>query len=297
MKIGLPRALLYYRYGKFWQEFLAGLGHQVILSRETDKSIVQDGLGRVPSEVCLPIKILAGHVMDLASRVDVVFLPRIVWLGECLYACPKMIGIVDICRMMMFRAGSRLMAPTVKGNFFWSHFRAGLGLGSNPYDVFCALKKAKPLLAPATQQSELPPQRRRIGLIGHFYNTEDAYVARPVIETFKQSGYLVLTKEGLAPELLLSREGRAGTIRWFFERELYNAFRFFLHQTDGICVIVSMGCGPDSLIAEFMREEAAAAAVPFLELVIDEHTGSAGLVTRVEAFVELLHRVRPFADV
>lgn len=294
MKIGLPRALLYYRYGRFWEEFITGLGHKVVVSRKTDRSIVQEGVGRVPSEVCLPIKILAGHVMELAGRVDVVFMPRVVWLREGLYACPKMIGIVDLCRMML-GTESRLLAPTVKGNLFSPHFRAGLRLNPNPFDVLRAWNRAKNRLVFVSRQTELPPGEKRIGVIGHFYNTGDAYIAQPVVETFEQHGYRILTKEDLAPEELLSRHGRAGTIRWVYERELYNAFRFFLHRTDGICVVVSMGCGPDSLVAEFMREEAAAARVPFLQLVIDEHTGFAGIVTRVEAFVELLHRSRPVA--
>jgi predicted nucleotide-binding protein (sugar kinase/HSP70/actin superfamily) len=75
-----------------------------------------------------------------------------------------------------------------------------------------------------------------------------------------------------------------------YERELYNAFRYMVDKVDGVCVLVSMGCGPDSLVAEFMREEAKQKGVPFLQLVLDEHTGTAGLVTRVEAFVELAER-------
>lgn len=292
MRIGLPRALLYYRYGRFWEDFLTGLGHQVVVSPKTDRSIVQSGVERVPSEVCLPIKILAGHVMELADRVDVVFLPRVVWLGDGLYACPKMIGIVDICRMML-GSGRRLLAPKVKGNLLSSHFRCGLRLDPNPFAVLRAVRRARRQLVPSSRETGFPTGEKRIGLVGHFYNTGDAYVAQPVVETFEQNGYRVLTKEDLAPQLLLSRQGRAGSIRWVYERELYNAFRFFLRIADGICVVVSMGCGPDSLVAEFMREEAAAARVPFLELIIDEHTGVAGLVTRVEAFVELLHRIRP----
>jgi len=36
----------------------------------------------------------------------------------------------------------------------------------------------------------------------------------------------------------------------------------------------------------------AAADIPFLQLVIDEHTGTAGVVTRIEAFLELAERRR-----
>jgi predicted nucleotide-binding protein (sugar kinase/HSP70/actin superfamily) len=94
----------------------------------------------------------------------------------------------------------------------------------------------------------------------------------------------------LPEKVLRSRRGFARNIRWVYERELYNAFRFLVDKVNGVCMIVSMGCGPDSLVAEFMREEAQQRDIPFLQLVIDEHTGTAGIVTRIEAFLELAER-------
>ena len=90
--------------------------------------------------------------------------------------------------------------------------------------------------------------------------------------------------------VLRRRDGFAGSIRWVYERELFNAFRYLVDKVDGVCMIVSMGCGPDSLVAEFMRQETTARDIPFLQLIIDEHTGTAGLVTRIEAFIELAER-------
>jgi len=289
MKVGIPRALLYYRYGRFWEEFLTGLGTELVVTRKTDKALVQQGLSLVPSEVCLPIKIVAGHLAELRGQVDAVFFPRVNWLEDRLYACPKMIGIVDLARMMLGK-DTRLIAPSIKGDFLWAHFRAGLELVPNPIGVLRALNRARRFLSGADRLPEFRPGEKRIGLIGHFYNIEDDFVAQAIVATFKSHGYRVLTKEELPAGLLRSRAGFAGNIRWVYERELYNAFRFLRDKVDGMCVVVSMGCGPDSLVAEFMREEAQAAGVSFLQLVIDEHTGFAGLVTRVEAFIELAER-------
>ena len=43
------------------------------------------------------------------------------------------------------------------------------------------------------------------------------------------------------------------------------------------------GCGPNSFIKHFFAREV---GKPFLTLQIDEHTASAGLVTRLEAFLD-----------
>jgi predicted nucleotide-binding protein (sugar kinase/HSP70/actin superfamily) len=289
MKVGLPRALLYHRYGRFWEEYLTALGAEVVVSRRTDKALLETGLGLVPSEVCLPIKIIAGHLKDLEGRVDTIFLPRMMWLEDTLYACPKMIGIVDLARMML-RPEMRLIAPAIRGDFMFRHFLAGLALNPNPVRVAQALSRAQKHIPVHTDVPDFPAGEKRIGLISHFYNLEDDFISGAIVDTFKQHGYRICTKDELPQHVLIDRAGMAGNIRWVYERELYNAFRFLLGRVDGMCLIVSMGCGPDSLVAEFMREEAREQDVPFLELVIDEHTGTAGVTTRIEAFAELAER-------
>jgi len=307
MKVGIPRALLYHRYGRFWEAFLAGLGAEVVVSRRTDKVLLQNGLGHVSGEICLPIKIMAGHIEELAGQVDVLFLPRLMWLEDKLYACPKMIGIVDIARMMLASAATvgqqgsaapvgqrgdrtRLVAPMIKGEFWLPHFRAGMAICGNPLRVVRALASARSLLPQHDTIPEFPAGEKRIALIGHFYNIEDDFISRPMVDTFTGHGYRICIKDELPERVLRSRQGFARKIRWVYERELYNAFRFLVDKVNGVCVIVSMGCGPDSLVAEFMREEAQQQDIPFLQLVIDEHTGTAGIVTRIEAFLELAER-------
>ena len=295
MRIGLPRALLYYRYGRFWEEYLSGLGADVVLSRPTDADLLQRGLAVVSSEVCLPIKIAAGHVLDLADRVDTIFLPRMFSLDDGLYACPKMIGIVDVCRMMLGNR-VRLIAPVIKGDLYGPHFRAGLAICRNPFRVAQAISRARAALEEERPEPAFPKGEKRVALIGHFYNTGDGYVADAIIQGFRSRGYRVVCKDDLPQGVLRSRAGFSRNIRWVYERELYNAFRFLVDKVSGVCVIVSMGCGPDSLVAEFMREEAQQRDVPFLQLVVDEHTGTAGIVTRVEAFLELAERRRARAS-
>ncbi len=289
MRVGVPRALLYHRYGQFWHKFLTELGADVVVSRRTDKALLADGLAVVPSEVCIPIKIAAGHIRDLADKTDAIFFPRLLWLQDKLYACPKMIGIVDIARMVL-GPNRRVIAPVIKGSLWFAHFRAGVAISGSPVRTAVALARARRFLPRQEALPDYPAGERRIGLISHFYNLEDDFISGAVTATLREHGYRICTKDELPQRLLASRDGLAGKIRWAYERELYNAFRFLLPRVDGICLLVSMGCGPDSLVAEFMRKEATERDVPFLELVIDEHTGTAGLVTRIEAFLELTER-------
>lgn len=289
--IGIPRALLYHRFGVFWQKYFAALGFEVRVSSGTTKQTLERGLGKVSSEVCLPIKIIAGHIEELKDSVDYLFLPRLVWLRDQLYACPKMIGISDLARVTMVKS-ARVLAPTIKGDFVLPHLQTGLALTRNPAKVWSAYQKAKPSLRRSSSLPDFPVDQPKIALVSHFYNLGDRYVAQDILDTLKQAGMRVYTKEDLPASVLSSDEGVASSIRWLYERELYNAFRYYSDKVDGICTVVSFGCGPDSLVTEIMAQEARGLKVPFTQLVVDEHTGKAGIVTRLEAFVDTVARRR-----
>jgi predicted nucleotide-binding protein (sugar kinase/HSP70/actin superfamily) len=289
--VGIPQALLFHRYGGFWKRFLTELGFEVKISGPTTKQTVERGLSKVSSEVCLPLKIMAGHTEELKDSVDYLFIPRLVWMQDCLYACPKMIGFPDIARLGA-PASCKVVAPCIKGDFVLAHIRAGLALTLDPVRTIRAYRRARKELREIERLPEFTPGEPRIALITHFYNRGDRYVAQDIIETLGALGFRLYTKEDLPTHVLRSSDGLAGAIRWVYERELYNAFRFYAGKVDGICAVVSFGCGPDSLVVELMQQEAKELKVPFTQLVVDEHTGRAGVVTRLEAFVDTIARRR-----
>jgi predicted nucleotide-binding protein (sugar kinase/HSP70/actin superfamily) len=62
------------------------------------------------------------------------------------------------------------------------------------------------------------------------------------------------------------------------------------NKIDGIIVLNAFGCGPDSLMVERIIRKAKQFNKPIINLTIDEQTGEAGFVTRIEAFVDMLFR-------
>ena len=77
MKIGIPRALLYYKNEKLWTTFFDKIGVDYIISPETTREIVSNGSKFAVDEACLPVKIFLGHVYYLIDKCDYIFLPRI----------------------------------------------------------------------------------------------------------------------------------------------------------------------------------------------------------------------------
>jgi predicted nucleotide-binding protein (sugar kinase/HSP70/actin superfamily) len=292
MKIGIPQALFYFRYGQFWEQFFQNLGFDVIISPKTNKQILEKGLKKVSSEICLPIKIICGHIDILKDSVDAIFLPRFIELNHGLYTCPKMIGIVDLARMQVGppKADCEILSPKIKDNFMYAHFLTGLKLTRNPLKVAKALNNAIPYLTNHKKPPNNDTRKQKILLLSHFYNLCDDFIGKDIISSFEDCGLEITTKEDLPETILKSDQGFAKNIRWVYERELYNAFYYNLDKVDGICNIISFGCGPDSLIGEIMINEAAEKKVPFLQLIIDEHTSKTGVNTRIEAFSEIIKK-------
>ena len=73
--VGIPRALLFYRFGVLWTTFFESIGRTVVVSEPTDKAIADGGDRLSVDECCLASKVFIGHVESLAGRCDAVFVP------------------------------------------------------------------------------------------------------------------------------------------------------------------------------------------------------------------------------
>ncbi|MFA7688836.1 MAG: acyl-CoA dehydratase activase-related protein, partial [Bacilli bacterium] len=98
IKIGIPRAGLYYKYGKLWETFFNELDCEIILSPETNKEILTNGINYSIDESCLSSKIYMGHINYLKDKVDYILVPRIVCFGKDEDVCVKFNALYDIVR-------------------------------------------------------------------------------------------------------------------------------------------------------------------------------------------------------
>jgi len=94
-RIGIPRALMFYRYLPLWRTFFEVLGWEVIVSdgREKREKIVYF------EDSCLPMKMLVTHAVQLKDKVDHLFIPRLVSVHRTTIMCPKFRGAPDIVRL------------------------------------------------------------------------------------------------------------------------------------------------------------------------------------------------------
>lgn len=70
------------------------------------------------------------------------------------------------------------------------------------------------------------------------------------------------------------------------------AVKFAQEGFDGIIQIFPLSCMPEIVAGSILPKIQDAYKVPIMSLIVDEHTGQAGIQTRLEAFVDLLERTR-----
>ncbi|MFH1151181.1 MAG: acyl-CoA dehydratase activase-related protein [Actinomycetota bacterium] len=324
--IGIPRALSYYRYYPLWKKLLEGMGAQVVLSRATGKRLLEDGVRHCVDDICVPVKLYYGHVLDVAGRCDAIFISRVVSVEktrEDTYTCPKLIGLPDMIKssldglppLLEFvmdaqacslkssakRLGSELGATT-------SQVRSALSDGLEAQGRYEALlsegvapeKAMGVVLGNGNGSGEAPaaggrPPDVTVALVGHEYLVHDAFISHGLVRKLEKLGATVVHMSQVPGDVVERELALYPGIAWSYEKELLGSASHFLGRDDidGVMMVIGFACGPDSIIVEIItREVARDSGPPMTTLVLDEHTGEAGVSTRVEAFVDLIRRSR-----
>ena len=204
MKIGYPQALLYYKYFPLWESFFDRLGVEVVTSGHTTKKILNTGSIEAENELCLPVKVFYGHLLELADKVEALFVPRIVSVEKAAYTCPKFLGLPDMARAVE-RELPPLIEPTIDrglGNKNYIKTIAGLGQGfsSSKMKILKAYMAGVESLQKYHDQihtgatpldiieGKEPPAHveggLRIGVAGHPYNIYDRYISMNLIKRY-----------------------------------------------------------------------------------------------------------------
>jgi len=325
-KIGIPRALFYFYYYPLWRAFFKDLGLEVVLSPPTNKAILDDGVKSTLSEACLPVKVFFGHTAALAEQVDYLFVPRISRVEAKAYICPKFMGLPDMLKARL--EGLPPLIDTVvdagrdgdRRSCWEDCLREAGGIFTRDKQLadrsieaamqaqrrFKKRLTAGMLLTDALEDNEVSeaaaashPQRRlKIGLLGHPYNLYDPYISMNLIKKLDALGASVVTPESLTDKEIDDEAAKLPKrMFWTLGKRMLASALIFCRsmRLDGLIYLTSFGCGPEALVEELVARWAKQRDdLPLITLTIDEHTGEAGMVTRLEAFTEMIKR-RPKA--
>jgi len=319
--IGFPRAMSYYNDYPFYYGFFNDLGIKVVLSDVTTKQTMSNGSALVVTETCLPIKVYIGHVLNLIDKgVDKIFVPSIQSIAPKIYNCSKIRGLPDLVRNVVKKPFTMVEATLDKSekNQGLYEFLAEITkyynitdkeiikkaskAGWRCYNNFHIMSKSgmsyKKALNNALQgkvviESDQKEHPISIALVAHGYNIYDDRTCMKIFDKLEAMDVRVYTSLQLSKEQLDDGITSLGNEQyWANEYDMTGSAGHYLKdvKVDGIITLTAFGCGPDSLMVERITRKAKRFNKPLLNLTIDEHTGEAGFITRLEAFVDMLFR-------
>ncbi len=324
MRVGLPRSLSFYYLFPWYRVFLDELGVSWVESQYTTEKDLEIMSLCPTDEPCISVKVAFAHAHNLLQIVDCLFVPTVVSLSETAYCCPKMIGLPSMLRAGLGLTEGQLVSPFIdfkenpgRWEETWVDAARALGVRNSARAIFalgqglrawretqkattdmsclidsgCRFPKPK---CPPNNQKDLPEEKARLttGIMGHGYILHDFFGQR-IIQTAKEYGP-VFTAETVPLDDI---EAALSTVpdghkAWTIEGHILGAALSLLRskKVDRMVFVSAFSCGPASIIENYISLEAETQGIPFLNLAVDEHLGDAGLITRLEAFMDT---VRP----
>ena len=317
MRIGIPKALMYYKLFPLWKTFLQELGMEVVTSDGGISQVLRKGITYY-EDSCLPLKLLIPHAQSLVGKADAIFLPRLISLEGHYILCPKFRGAPDVLRLALkeaveiwdgvidLRQGRRglhefFLTVAERTGRDLKTVRRAYQRGEEYYQAFGRelTTRVNNLGSEDIFEGNLPTSiehehRFTVAFVGRSYNLFDPFINKDLLALVKGWGAKIVTSH-IIP--LQERERRVSLlskeIYWETSREIVGSILYFAEQgnVDGIVFVTSFKCGIDALIQEFLKRTAGTerrGIIPFMNLTFDEHTALEGIRTRMEAFLDLI---------
>ncbi|MHC4944420.1 MAG: acyl-CoA dehydratase activase-related protein [Planctomycetota bacterium] len=297
--IGIPRASLYFELFALWAPMWKRLGYEVIDSGPSTKKLLDKGARKLTAETCLPVKLAYSHVLELVEKnPDYIFLPSILDLPD-LFGLPESCSTCPYTQSLPYMVSStvdaRFLIPQINLSLERDGIPEGLEilveeLGMEKRNLKAAFQKGKKTflefketLLTKGQEAMASGFQRAAVLIGKPYNIYDTFLNMNLIRHLNRMGMTAIPYEFIS-----SRKDLGDTwdsLPWRFNRDYIKVAEAVREDERLYPVVVSnFGCGPDGFTLKHL--ERILDGKPALFLEFDEHRGEAGLVTRLEAFVD-----------
>lgn len=303
--VGMQRALYGHQNAILWAHFFDQLRFRLVLTPSTNPHISRIGIESVSAETCYPVKVSHGHIKELIGKTRYLFIPSLLTMAttqpsEAGFYCPMVQSNSYTVRATFGIDQSTILNPTIHANYdpdtlaleLSEQMRQKLGVTKG------AIKKA--LYYGLERQSEfvkkLQFQGRKIIqackqdepfliVTGRPYNLYDERLNLRLGHNLARIGLTALPMDFIdvgsvdLSDFSFMYWGLGAQIIRTAKLVKSHANCFGLHLTN-------FGCGPDSFIEHFYKF--IMGQKPYLILELDEHSAVAGVMTRLEAYKNVI---------
>ena len=295
IKLGIPRAFLYHRYGVLWKIYFSNLGLKIIISPETNSEILNIGTINSIDESCLSYKIYIGHALYLSTKCDYILVPRVSNYGKKDKVCTRFYGTYDNLKELI--PSSQILDYNIDHTHHkyqsFELLKLGLKFTKNPikiiYSYLLAVKKQKKYIINKQneEKNKLLKPNKKILIISHFYNIEDKYIMNYIKDYLNNNNIIPIYCNNLDKKIAATfSQYFSNTLPWKYSKEMMGALYYYKYQINGIIFISTYHCSIDSLVnnlAIYKNKD-----IPILNLLINENITKLSLETKLKSFLDII---------
>jgi predicted CoA-substrate-specific enzyme activase len=303
--VGMQRALYGHQTAIMWAHFFDRLGFRLVLTPPTNTVISRAGVESVAAETCYPVKISHGHIKELLGKTKYLFIPSMINMttaeqSEVGTYCPMVQTNSYTARMAFAIERSLILNPVIHGKYDPDILAVEIAeqMGSKLGVTRSEIKKA--LYFGLDKQNQFVEQLRQRGrtyleelnqhepivvVTGRPYNLYDERLNLRLGQNLAKIGLTSVPMDFIDVSSIDLEDfsfmywGLGGQILRTAKCIKRHPNYFGLHLTN-------FGCGPDSFIEHFYRF--IMGEKPYLILELDEHSAVAGVMTRLEAYKNVI---------
>ncbi|MCX5805906.1 MAG: acyl-CoA dehydratase activase [Proteobacteria bacterium] len=312
--IGIPKILNICDFLPFWKAFLTELGFSIILSDVTNQKIIKEGVENIIVESCFPIKLAHGHILNLINKgVKRIFIPSVINLKNIsnhttnTFSCPyaqsipytvkasidfDAVGVKLDSPVVYFGGSKKNTLKTLKAFGRRIHktgkeVEKAFDIAMETQNAFygkCIDEGAKLLSATAKHEKVMV-------VIGRPYNSVDPGANLNIHKKLIDLGVTPVPLDMLPIMDGAEEDEDLKDMYWGYGQKILRAAKIVKEHDNFYGIyITNFGCGPDSFIMHFFKK--IMKGKPFLQLEIDEHSADAGIITRLEAFLDSIRNAK-----
>jgi predicted CoA-substrate-specific enzyme activase len=310
--VGIPRALFTFGMYPMFSTFFKKLGFNVIMSEASNEKTIAQSQEYSLDETCYPVKLVNGHVAELVKKkVDYIFFPDLYTVehpGSHTrqdFGCAYMQLAFKLVNqaMELDKHGIELLSPTFAFNLGPQFMMQSLGklgekLGKTQQETQKALQAGMQAFHAFENRmqeqgkkalAEVGPEEKAFVLISKVYGVADPVLNMGIPGKLMEMGYKVLNFFDLPETDIASGHPN---MYWPFGQHILESARLVAEHPNLYPIFLTHHCcGPDAVFIHYFRE--IMQGKPYLNIEVDEHSSDVGVITRVEAFVSSLEKIKP----
>ncbi len=314
--MGMQRSLYSLQTGVLWAHFFDRLGYRVVFTPPTNSQISSAGIEAMTSETCYPIKVSHGHVKALVGKTRYLFLPSIINMptpkeSERGFYCPLVSSNQYMLRVALDLDKASILSPIIHLKYDTSTLAVELSeqlskkLGKSRSEIERALEYAlerqnvfvDEMYAMGKEIIEAHPSDTPLVFVtGRPYNLYDERLNLRLGQNMAKIGVDAVPMDFIdVTDVDLSD---FPAMYWGFGAQILRTARFIKSSPNYFGLhITNFSCGADSFIEHFYKH--VMGDKPYLILELDEHSAVAGVMTRLEAYKNVIENTmqKPDSDV